>query len=381
MLFGDEGLTISLPDENTILSKKKVFATVFKVDQINQYGYAMTKSLPKDGIRNIKLKEVVTINAKNSISGYILEDSMRLDSNTRFIGSKVLAYAKIFIAEFVHEVIKVFHELTIKQHVKERLTNNKIEEVVVMMTLTDTDSASFQFFTICDVKCELKQEEIDELILTILITELKDRLDLSDPFYDKFSMRTPDTKKQMGLFAFEQIGKKIKLCLASNPKEYLEVCAEEDEDKINYKHKGIKKDSKGMSLKEYAKRLENLSWLKDHQQSLLSSKIVQTRFKKSLGDIKMIALSKIALAQLNDKVYYFENGLMSLPHEYPDLQEIMELRQGKTIEELRTDDIEEKTLMLEDKITLKTKNLRYYSSIMDHVLDNGLTVKKQLLKD
>ena len=268
-----------------------------------------------------------------------------------------------------------------KNHVKEILSDNKIEEVTVMMTLTDTDSASFQFFTVCDTMCLLKQDEIDNLILKILITELKDRLDLSDEFYDKFGVRTPQTKKQMGLFAFEQIGKKIKLCLASNPKEYLEVYDDGGDDATNFKHKGIKKDSKGMNLKEYAKKLEDLSWLKDHRESLYSSKLVQTRFKKSLGDVKMIALNKIALAQLNDKVYYFENGLMSLPHEHPDLRKIIELRAGKTIEELLTNEIEEKTLVLEDKITLKRKNLRYYSSIMDHVLPNGLTVKKQLLKD
>ena len=334
-----------------------------------------------DAMLSTKTRSIVSINTKNSIKGYILEDRLKLESNTRFIGSKVLAFAKIFIAEFVHEVVKIFHELTIKDHVKKILAGNKIEEVNVMMTLTDTDSASFQFITVCDINCLLKQDEIDNLILKILITELKDRLDFSDPFYDKFDMRTPHTKKQMGLFAFEQIGKKIKLCLASNPKEYLEVYSDGDEDNTNFKHKRIKKDSKGMNLKEYAKRLEDLSWLKDHRESLFSSKIVQTRFKKSLGFVKMIALNKIALAQLNDKVYYFENGLMSLPHEHPDLRKIIELRAGKTIEELLTDEIEEKTLVLEDKITLKRKNLRYYSSIMDHVLPNGLTVKKQLLKD
>ena len=335
-----------------------------------------------EAMLSTKTRSVVKINTKNSVNRYILEDKLKLESTTRFIGSKVLAYAKNFIAEFVHEVVKIFNELTIKNHVKEMLLSNNIEEVTVMMTLTDTDSASFQFFTVCNLECLLKQNEIDDLILKILIMELKARLDLSDEFYDKFNVRTPQTKKEMGLFAFEQVGKKIKLCLASNPKEYVEVYDDGggDED-TNFKHKGIRKDSKGMNLKEYAKKLEDLSWLKDHREAIYSSKLVQTRFKKSLGDIKMIALNKIALAQLNDKVYYFENGLMSLPHYHPDLDEIMELRGGKTIEELLSKEIEEKTLVLEDKITLKRKNLRYYSSIMNHVLPNGLTVKKHLIKD
>ena len=50
------------------------------------------------------------------------------------------------------------------------------------MSLTDTDSASFQFLTICDKSCMLNQSEIDMLLIKIIITELKDRLDLSDIF-------------------------------------------------------------------------------------------------------------------------------------------------------------------------------------------------------
>ena len=42
----------------------------------------------------------------------------------------------------------------------------------------------------------------------------------------------------MGLFAFEQIGKTIKLCLASNPKEYLEKIYDENNVEIRLKHKG-----------------------------------------------------------------------------------------------------------------------------------------------
>ena len=161
-----------------------------------------------------------------------------MDSNTRFIGSKVLCFAKIFIADFVHSVVKIFHEETIKKHVDEELKRNLIDEVLVIMTLTDTDSASFQFITVCDPLCRLKQKEIDTLLITIIIKELKDKLDLSDPFFDKFNMRTPHTKKQMGLFAFEQIGKTITLCLAANPKEYMEKICDKNNDEIHLKHKG-----------------------------------------------------------------------------------------------------------------------------------------------
>ena len=143
-------------------------------------------------------------------------------------------------------------------------------------------------------------------------------------------MRTPHTKKQMGLFAFEKIGKTIKLCLATNPKEYLEEIDDDDNgDEIFLKHKGVRKDSKGMQANEYKKRLHSLTDLKQHYKSLAASSIAQTRLKKSLGDITMISLNKNGLSQLNDKVYYFENGLMSLPHNHPDLDPIIKYRAGK----------------------------------------------------
>ena len=82
-----------------------------------------------DAVENVRTRSIVKLNNANSIKGYVLEDQMKLKSNTRFVGSKLLTFAKIFITDFVHEVIKVFHELTIKSHVKEMLSANLIEEV------------------------------------------------------------------------------------------------------------------------------------------------------------------------------------------------------------------------------------------------------------
>ena len=93
----------------------------------------------------------------------------------------------------------------------------------------------------------------------------------------------------------------------------------------------------------------------------------------------MISLNKNGLSQLNDKVYYFENGLMSLPHNHPDLDTISKYRAGKQVNDLFKLEIEQKTLELENEIVLKTKHLRYYSSIMDHQLESGVTVKQHLL--
>ena len=42
----------------------------------------------------------------------------------------------------------------------------------------------------------------------------------------------------MGLFAFEQIGKTIALCLATNPKEYMEQIYDNGKKEFQLKHKG-----------------------------------------------------------------------------------------------------------------------------------------------
>ena len=149
----------------------------------------------EEALNNTDSRNITILDNNNSIKGFIVKNKLKFDSNTRFIGSKVLCFAKIFIADFVHSVVKVFHEETIKKHVDDELKRNLIDEVVVMMTLTDTDSASFQFITVCDPLCKMTQKEVDTLLITIIIKELKDKLDLSDPFFDKFNMRTPHTKK------------------------------------------------------------------------------------------------------------------------------------------------------------------------------------------
>ena len=134
-----------------------------------------------------------------------------------------------------------------------------------------------------------------------------------------------------------------------------------------------------MQANEYKKRLQSLSKLKQHYASFAASPIVQTRLKKDLGDITMITINKNGLSQLNDKVYYFENGLMSLPHDHPDLKAIVEYRSGKTVDELLNRRVEAKSLDFEDEIIIKTKHLRYYSSIMNHQMECGDTVKDIIL--
>ena len=88
----------------------------------------------------------------------------------------------------------------------------------------------------------------------------------------------------------------------------------------------------------------------------MRDKLIQTRFKKLLGEIQMVKINKYGLCRLNDKVYYFENGLVSLPHGHPALKDVIEQRQNKSIDELFSDKVEEESLKLEDYSVVKNKN-------------------------
>ena len=150
---------------------------------------------------------------------------------------------------------------------------------------------------------------------------------------------------------------------------------------IFYLYTGVKSNTKGMGQEEYAKRLRCLSTLKNDSGKMICSKVIQSRFKKHLGEIQMVTFNKYALCQLNDKVYYFENGLVSLPHGHPALKDVIKQRQNKSVEELCSDEVERESLKLEDSIILKLKTLRYYSAIIDHILPSGISVRNKLLRD
>ena len=144
---------------------------------------------------------------------------------------------------------------------------------------------------------------------------------------------------------------------------------------------GVKAKTKGMDIEEYSKRLQPLSALKHNERKFMRSTVVQSRFKKVLGDLKMLNYNKFGLCQLNDKVYYFENDVISLPHGHPSLNDIIELCQNKSIDELYSKKLEYESLKLEDKVIVNNKTLRYYSSIIDHVLPEGITVRRKLLNN
>ena len=98
------------------------------------------------------------------------------------------------------------------------------------------------------------------------------------------------------------------MTLAINPKEYFKLFKS---DTINKKHKGTKKGSAEMDYKNYSERIKQLFDFKTYKQPKADVKnVVRISVKKGEMTTYMI---KRKNSQLNDKRFYFPNGIISLP--------------------------------------------------------------------
>ena len=111
----------------------------------------------------------------------------------------------------------------------------------------------------------------------MISSKILERLDLSDDFWDQFNVQNKKLKKQVGLFETESINTPNIITISINPEEYYE---EFDDQSNNKKHKGIKKV---------------------HQEWTSALTVRKNR------------VNKIQFGQLNDKRFYFPNGIVSLP--------------------------------------------------------------------
>ena len=87
-------------------------------------------------------------------------------------------------------------------------------------------------------------------------SELFNRLELSNDFWDQFGVQNKKLKKQVGLFEIENINKANIIMIALNPKEYYEKFEDHSDTK---KHKGPKKSTAGMDFDSYSVRLSDLN--------------------------------------------------------------------------------------------------------------------------
>ena len=125
-------------------------------------------------------------------------------------------------------------------------------------------------------------------------------------------------KKQMGLYEAGNVDNPNICIVAINPKEYFEKFKDRN---INKKHKGVRRDTPGMTFESYAGRIVPLRY---DSKKTEPKKIIRKRLQVKNTNMIMTNINKVKFARLNDKRYYFSDGIVSLPYGHPLLKEGLE---------------------------------------------------------
>ena len=227
-------------------------------------------------------------------------------------------FSKLSIKSFVYDIIDVF--MFPDETTKEIYQKYNVEKCIVEQNLTDTDSTSVFFIFICNLNSEILENEARKIIFELMLnSKIFDRLDRSHEYFEQFNARDASLKKKVGYFEIEQIDKENVVTVALNPKEYYERFIDSS---YNKKHKGLSKNVKGMDFESYSKRLSDLTEYFDNFVINPNpvQRIKQKRFQIKDESMQMQTIQKVQFGQLNDKRFYFSNGITSLPFGHPDLE-------------------------------------------------------------
>ena len=296
-------------------------------------------------------------NECNSIKSIIVKGDTNIDVSSRFIKGKMLMFAKLSLKAFVYDMIDVF--CFPNEEIQQIYDYYQIEKCFLYQNLTDNDSTSLFFNFICSLDCSVPESEARKIIFECLKkSKILNRLDLSDEFWKQFEIYNANTKKVMGLYEIENIDNQNICTIAVNPKEYFEKFKNR---KINKKHKGVRKDTQGMNFESYAMRINMLRESDDKKEE---KKIVQKRLQVKNTNMTMTSVNKVQFARLNDKRYYFSDGIVSLPFGHPSLNKVREYK--KSLPKIHTVIQKEKDEILkgENAVVNNNERLRILRSIL-----------------
>ena len=274
-----------------------------------------------DASKNSKIKTVIDFshNDTASIKALGVKKRENVKITTHFIKGKMLMFSKVSLKAFVYDLIDIF--CFPDEEVEEIYAINNILRCFIYLILTDTDSCSIRFLFINDLKLTISENKARDLIFDVLILKLGQRLDTSHDFYAKFKCQNKNMKKQVGLYEVESINNPNIITLAVNPKEYFEVFRSKE---INKKHKGIKKNTPGMTFESFASRIMDIREYIYIDKN--PKKIKQIRFQVKRTNMQMTTVSRNQFGLLNSKRYYLTDGVTSLPYGHFLLTSIREER-------------------------------------------------------
>ena len=307
-------------------------------------------------LKDPKVKSLIDFDRQQSASvkDLSVEKNSKVKLTTRYLKGKMLMFSKLSIKSFVYDVIDIF--MFPNETIQEIYQKYNIEKCVVEQNLTDTDSTSIFFIFICNLNSEIPENEARKIIFEVMLnSKIFDRLDRSHEYFEQFNARDVSLKKKVGYFETEQIDKENIVTVALNPKEYYERFIDST---YNKKHKGLSKNVKGMDFDSYSNRLSDLTEYFDN--FLISpnpvQRIEQKRFHIKDESMQMQTIQKVQFGQLNDKRFYFSNGITSLPFGHPHLESVRKQKNKfRNIDKVIQD---KKHEFLEEEAEVEEKNKR-----------------------
>ena len=312
--------------------------------------------------RRIKTMIDFEYNASNSIKSLAIKKNTNVKVTSRFIKGKMLMFAKLSIKSFVYDMIDVF--CFPNKDIQLIYDFYQIEKCFLYQNLTDTDSTSLLFVFICNLESTLPESEARKVIFECMKqSKILDRLDVSDKYWEQFNVYNANTKKQMGLFEIEHIDNPNVCTIAVNPKEYFEKFKNKD---INKKHKGVRKGTRGMLFENYANQIKRLRYDLDISPSV--QRIKQKRFEVRNTNMKMTTVNKVKFARLNDKRYYFSDGIVSLPFGHILLEKVRQYKKQLTKIHEQIDNEKDAILQLENEAVMQNERLRILRCIFSQPL-------------
>ena len=167
----------------------------------------------------------------------------------------------------------------------------------------------------------------------------------------------------MGLFEIENIDNPNVCTIAVNPKEYFEKFKNKH---INKKHKGVKRGTPGMMFENYANRIKRLRHDLNKSQSV--ENIKQKRLEVRNTNMKMTTVCKAKFARLNDKRYYFSDGIVSLPFGHILLDKVRKYKKQLTKIHEQIEKEKETILKYENEAVMQNERLRILRCIFSQPL-------------
>ena len=234
----------------------------------------------------------------------------------------MLTFAKVSLESFVYDLTETFFFPNKK--IKKIFNKYMIERIFPYSILTDTDSICVFFIFICKPEsCTPDSQFRDVLFEVIINNDILHRFAISHKFWEKYSVRNESVRKKLSYFLIENIDDPCIVTIAVNPKEYFE---EFESQAVNKKHKGLRKGAAGMEFEDYAKRINSIIEIETFGH-LPNEKQKQNRFAIKNNQMVLEEIKKSKFAQINDKRYYFSDGIVSLPLSHPFCSKLSSLRE------------------------------------------------------